>query len=237
MTILLTATGIGKFYGMRPVLKGISLQVERGEFVAVLGSNGAGKTTLLRILATLSRPSSGALTIGGIDALTHPSRARALIGLVSHQSLIYPDLTGRENLVFYGRMYGIPDRAGNRESRIENALRRVGLWGRHNDIARTYSRGMLQRLTIARAILHDPRLLMLDEPFTGLDQAAAGSLSALLRETAITGRAVVMATHELARGLDGVTRALILKGGRIEDELTNDLAPASLAALVEGAAA
>jgi len=253
MTILLSATNIGKLFGMRPVLRGVSLEIARGEFVAILGANGAGKTTLLRILATLARPSAGTLTIGTVDALAHPDRARAFIGLVSHQSLIYPDLTARENLEFYGRMYGAgkqrpggadqePGSRGERVGRrvtddelqplVEDALRRVGLWNRRDDLARTFSRGMIQRLTIARAILHDPLLLLLDEPFTGLDQAAAANLSALLCEMAVRNRAVVMTTHELGRGLDGVTRALILKGGQITHELRDDITAGALIALM-----
>ena len=115
---------------------------------------------------------------------------------------------------------------------VEDALRRVGLWNRRDDLARTFSRGMIQRLTIARAILHDPLLLLLDEPFTGLDQAAAANLSALLCEMAVRNRAVVMTTHELGRGLDGVTRALILKGGQITHELRDDITAGALIALM-----
>jgi ABC-type multidrug transport system ATPase subunit len=246
MTALLTATNIGKLYGMRPVLKGVSLQVERGEFVAVLGANGAGKTTLLRILATLSQPSAGSLTIAGVDALQHADRARAQIGMVSHQSLIYPDLTARENLEFFGRMYGIADfrlrisdlnatqsTIENPQSAIENVLRRVNLWNRRDDFARTFSRGMIQRLTIARAILHDPPLLLMDEPFTGLDQASAANLSALLHETAMSDRAVIMTTHELSRGLAGATRALIIKAGKIEHEVPAGFTPEQLTDLME----
>ena len=245
MTVLLTATNIGKLYGMRPVLKGVSLSVHRGEFVAILGANGAGKTTLLRILATLARPSAGALAIAGIDAIQHADQARACIGMVSHQSLIYPDLTARENLEFFGRMYGIGDkrletgdslrqsRIPHLQSQIENCLRRVNLWNRRDDFARTFSRGMIQRLTIARAILHDPPLLLMDEPYTGLDQTSAANLSALLRETAMSDRAVIMTTHELSRGLEGVTRALIIKTGKIEHELTAGFTPDMLTHLME----
>ena len=246
MASLLVAENIGKLYGMRPVLRGISLTVEHGEYVAVLGANGAGKTTLLKILATLIRPNTGALNIDGIDALTHPDRARARIGVVSHQSLIYPDLTAYENLRFYGEMYGIGNRQlaigkssdvrqpiANRQLPIENALRRVNLWNRKDDFARTFSRGMIQRLTIARAILHDPPLLLLDEPFTGLDQTSAANLSALLRETASNARAIIMTTHELSRGLEDITRALILKGGRIEHELTDGIDAGRLTELIE----
>jgi ABC-type multidrug transport system ATPase subunit len=250
MTDLLVATNIGKLYGMRPVLRGVSLTVNRGEFVAVLGANGAGKTTLLKILATLARPNSGTLSIDSIDALQHPDQARARMGVVSHQSLIYPDLTAYENLQFYGQIYGygiddfrfqISDMQTapateksivNLKSEIENALRRVNLWNRKDDFARTFSRGMTQRLTIARAILHNPPLLLLDEPFTGLDQASAANLSALLREAALSDRAVVMTTHEFQRGLEGVTRALVIRGGKIEAEEREDLSADRLTALV-----
>jgi heme exporter protein A len=241
---MLVAVDLAKFYGMRPVLRGVGLRVAAGEFLAVLGPNGAGKTTLLRILATLARPDAGKLAVGGVDALEHPARARALIGVVSHQTLIYPDLTALENLEFFARMYGIDggrttnDGRGkssieNRQSKIENALRRVDLWPRAHDLARTFSRGMIQRLAIARAVLHDPPLLLLDEPYTGLDQGSARNLSALLRELAIGGRAVVMTTHEFGRGLDGVTRALVLRGGRVAAELADGITAERLAAFFD----
>ena len=224
--MLLTAQSLTKFYGMRPVLKGVSIEVKQGEFVCLLGANGAGKTTLLRILATLSRPNSGALNIGGIDALKDPNRARATIGVVSHHSLVYPDMSAIENLRFYGQMYGLSSRelaagvsrkavAPDVHSRVETVLRQVNLWTRAHDLARTYSRGMMQRLTIARAILHDPALLLLDEPYTGLDQASAENLSALLSEVALSGRAVVMTTHEMGRGLEGVTRFVRVERGTL----------------------
>jgi len=242
MEALLVAENLGKLYGLRPVLRGVSLTVARGEFVAVLGANGAGKTTLLKILATLVRPNTGALRVDGIDALTHASRARARIGVVSHQSLIYPDLTAYENIRFYADMYGArvssstaqtaPGSPGADQSPIERTLRSVELWQRKDDLARTFSRGMIQRLSIARAIVHDPPLLLFDEPFTGLDQSSAANLSALLRQTALNGRAVIMTSHELSRGLDGVTRALILKGGRIEYELDTGLTPEHLTELL-----
>jgi heme exporter protein A len=227
-TALLSAFQVGKLYGLRPVLRSVSLQVQRGEFVALLGANGAGKTTLLRVLATLMRPDSGALMICGNDALAQPERARAYIGLVSHASLTYADLSAYENLMFYGRLYGIQQAV--LAVRVEEALRRVNLWTRRGDLARTFSRGMLQRLTIARALLHNPSVLLLDEPFTGLDQTSAANLSNLLRELVSQGHAVIMATHELGRGLSGVTRAVILKGGQVSEELYEDLTPDRLAA-------
>jgi heme exporter protein A len=245
---MVEAIELAKFYGMRPVLRNLSLRVERGEFVAILGPNGAGKTTLLRVLATLARPDAGKLTISGVDALENPSRARALIGVVSHQPLVYPDLTAAENLQFYAQMYGIErGRAGsewrlgtNRKSPVSSLhalvserLRQVDLLTRAHEPVRAFSRGMVQRLAIARAILHDPPLLLLDEPYTGLDQTSARNLSALLRELAVAGRTVVMTTHEFGRGLEGVTRAVLLKAGRVSGELTGALTPDRLVSLFE----
>ncbi len=227
---MLVAENVSLFFGVRPVLRGVSLSVQRGEWVAVLGANGAGKTTLLRVLATLLRPASGRLEVDGVDALAHPAEVRARVGMVSHHALIYPDLTAEENLRFFGQLYGL---SGARlEQRIERVLRDVGLWARRHDRARAFSRGMTQRLTIARAVLHDPDLLLLDEPFTGLDQLSAANFSAMLRGLAAQGRAVLMTTHELGRGMDGVTRALILKGGRIEAELREGITSDALATLL-----
>jgi len=211
---LLQASALTKLYGMRPVLRGVDLQVERGEFLTILGPNGAGKTTLLRILATLNRPNGGVLKIGDIDALTNPTQARTAIGVVSHHSLVYPDLTPYENLRFAGEMQGMDTRR-DLPARIEVVLRRVNLWSRAHDFARTFSRGMMQRLSIARAILHDPALLLMDEPYTGLDQTSAQSLSELLRDVAVSGRAVVMTTHELSRGLEYVTRYAHMAQGKL----------------------
>ncbi len=217
MPLFVQANKLTKFYGLRPVLRGVSLDVSRGDFLAVLGANGAGKTTFLRILATLNRPTSGTLTIGGVDVLRHPDQARALIGMVSHHSMIYPDLSAYENVRFHAVMHGA-------EAAVEDALRRVDLWPRAHDPARTLSRGMTQRLAIARALVHDPPLLLLDEPFTGLDQTSAERLSDLLNDTAAQGCAVVMTTHEFGRGLRGVTRAVAIRDGVIAGELDDPAA-------------
>jgi heme exporter protein A len=225
MPSFVRASKLTKFYGLRPVLKGISLDIEQGEFLAVLGANGAGKTTFLRVLATLNRPSSGALVIGGIDALKHPDQARAQIGMVSHHSMVYPDLSAFENLRFHAVMHSV-------ETRIEDALRRVDLWPRAHDAARTFSRGMTQRLAIARALIHDPPLLLLDEPFTGLDQPSAERLSQLLNDTAAQGRTVVMTTHEFGRGLRGLTRAVAIRDGVIAGSLTGEISTQTLSGLV-----
>jgi heme exporter protein A len=223
---MLVATDLSKFYGLRPVLRNVSLAVAQGEFVAILGPNGAGKTTLLRVLATLVRPDGGKLSIGGADVLQHPQQARAQIGMVSHQPLVYPDLTAFENLTFYARMYGVGQK--DEQALVTGVLERVDLLRRAQEPVRAFSRGMLQRLAIGRAILHDPALLLLDEPYTGLDQASANRLNALLRELAVAGRAVVMTTHEYNRGLEGVTRAIYLKAGQVTNELRSGITPEAL---------
>jgi heme ABC exporter ATP-binding subunit CcmA len=228
--MLLTATNLTKMFGMRPVLRGVDLAVAPGEWVCVLGANGVGKTTLLRILATLAKPNSGTIHINGVDALQNAAHARRFIGVVSHHSLVYPDLTAHENLQFFARLYGLETTASALAvaqspgssaqlpiSQIEDALRRVNLWSRAHDYARTFSRGMTQRLSIARAILHNPPVLLLDEPYTGLDQASAQALSALLGEVALSGRAVVMTTHELSRGLDHVSRYVHIAQGKLAE--------------------
>lgn len=213
MPALLDAESLVKFYGMRPVLRGASLRLTGGDFAALLGPNGSGKSTLLRVLSTLSRPDQGALTVCGVDALAHGDRARAYIGAVMHQPLIYGDLTARENLDFHARLHGVP----NASARVAAALDRVQLGARGRDPARTFSRGMTQRLTIARLLMQDARVILLDEPFTGLDIASAAALSALLTELACEGRAVLMATHE-SRGMEGVTRVLRLADGRLAED-------------------
>jgi len=231
---LVVASEIAKTYGMRPVLRGVSLGVDRGEFVAVLGANGAGKTTFLRILSTLSRPDSGRLHLGGVDAVEHPARARAIVGYVSHQPLLYPDLTAAENLWFYAQLYGVA--GGNRgetQGRIDAALRKANLSARAGEPTKAFSRGMLQRLAIARALLHDPGVVLLDEPYTGLDQVSARGLSELLLELAGAGRALIMTTHDISRGLDGVTRAVMIRGGKMAAELPGPVTPDRVAQLFE----
>ncbi|MFB0533988.1 MAG: ABC transporter ATP-binding protein, partial [Anaerolineae bacterium] len=176
--------------------------------------NGAGKTTLIRILAILSKATSGSVWMDGFDLADESVDIRRHMGLVSHQTLLYDDLTPDENLRFYGRMYDVPDL----EDRIEAVLRQVGLEGRRHDPVRTFSRGMQQRLAIARAILHRPAILLLDEPDTGLDQQAAEMLHELLATVGTKGRTVLMTTHNLERGLSMGDRVAILAGGRIAYE-------------------
>jgi heme exporter protein A len=200
-----------KAFGNRAVLKGVDLDVAAGEFLTLVGPNGAGKTTLMHVLSTLSRPTGGLVRIAGYDLADGAIEVRRQIGLVSHKTLLYDDLSAEENLRFYARMYDVP----GARTRIETVLRRVGLWGRQRDPVRTYSRGMQQRLAIARAMLHDPPILLLDEPDTGLDQHAAAMLTELLHEVGATRRTVLMTTHNLERGLELGDRVAILARGRI----------------------
>lgn len=200
-----------KAFGNRAVLKGVDLSVAEGEFLTLVGPNGAGKTTLINVISTLTRPTGGWVRMAGFDLADGAVQLRRQIGLVSHKTLLYDDLSAEQNLRFYARMYDVPD-AG---ARLETVLRRVGLWGRQRDPVRTYSRGMKQRLAIARALLHEPPILLLDEPDTGLDQHAAAMLTELLHEMGGTRRTVLMTTHNLERGLELGDRVAILAGGRI----------------------
>ena len=200
-----------KTFGLKPVLRGVDFRAEPGEFVALLGPNGAGKTTMLRILATLSRPTFGEVRIAGYQLPGQASAVRRLLGIVSHQPLLYGDLTAEENLRFYARMYGLTD--GGR--RIREALATVGLEARRGDLVRQFSRGMQQRLAIGRALLHDPQVMLLDEPYTGLDQDASAMLDSLLRHVAAGGRTVVMTSHDLPRAADLATRIDVLSRGVI----------------------
>lgn len=205
-----------KRFGLKTILRGLDFSVQTGEFVALLGPNGAGKTTFLRILATLSRPSLGSVKVGGYSLPNEAAQVRAKLGVVSHMPLLYPDLTAEENLRFYGRMYGI----GNMEARITEVLEMVGLEPRRKDLIRTFSRGMQQRLAIGRAVIHDPQVMLFDEPYTGLDQDACEMLDDVLRSVAADGRTVVMTSHDLARAEDIATRFDILSRGVITASTT-----------------
>ena len=200
-----------KRFGLKPVLRGLEFRVEPGEFVALLGPNGAGKTTFLRILASLSRPTLGDVRIAGYQLPAQASAVRRSLGVVSHLPLLYGDLTADENLRFYGRMYDVP----HLDWRITEVLEMVGLVGRRRDLVRTFSRGMQQRLAIGRAVLHDPEVMLFDEPHTGLDQDASAMLDGVLQEVAARGRTVVMTSHDLARVADLASRFDVLSRGLI----------------------
>ncbi len=200
-----------KRFGLKIVLRGVDFSVQPGEFVALLGPNGAGKTTFLRILASLSRPSLGEVTVANYKLPDQAAQVRAKLGVVSHLPLLYPDLTAEENLRFYARMYGIDEQ----EKRITEVLNMVGLEHRRKDLVSTFSRGMQQRLAIGRAVVHDPEVMLFDEPYTGLDQDASEMLDDVLRSVAAKGRTVVMTSHDLARAEDLATRFDILSRGVI----------------------
>lgn len=200
-----------KRFGLKNVLRGLDFDVQAGEFVALLGPNGAGKTTFLRILASLSRPSLGQVSVAGYKLPTQAAAVRRRLGVVSHLPLLYGDLTAEENLQFYGHMYDLQ----NLEARITEVLDLVGLSSRRRDLVRTFSRGMQQRLAIGRAVLHDPDVMLFDEPYTGLDQDASEMLDDVLKNVAAAGRTVVMSSHDLARAEDLATRFDVLSRGVI----------------------
>jgi heme exporter protein A len=200
-----------KTFGHRVVLRGVDLTINESDFVTLLGANGAGKTTLLHLIASLSKPTAGDIFINGYRLTGAANQLRRFIGLVSHKTLLYDDLTAEQNLRFYARLYDV----SNAKNRIETVLNQVGLWGRQHDPVRTYSRGMQQRLAIARAILPNPPILLLDEPDTGLDQHAADMLSHLLSAVGVSQRTILMTTHNLERGLSMGRRVTILAKGKI----------------------
>lgn len=226
--VMVRTKRITKAFGHFQVLRGIDLELEQGEFLTLLGPNGAGKTTFLRILATLAKPTSGEVELAGIPVAEAKSSIRGIIGVISHQTFLYEDLTPLENLRFYGKLYEVP----NLESRIAEVLELVGLTRRANDRVRTFSRGMQQRLSIARAILPNPPILLLDEPDTGLDRHAADMLVQAINDlgNATNQRTVIMTTHNLERGLAMSDKIAILVGGRLaRQEQSANLTPDELA--------
>jgi heme exporter protein A len=220
---MIAAGGIVKRFGPAAVLDGVSLEVPAGRCLALLGPNGAGKTTLLRILATLLRPTAGTLALDGVDALREPDRVRGQIGLVGHGSQVYEDLTALENLQFWVGMRG----GDASPARLERALQQVELEAFAAERARTFSAGMKRRLALARLALAEPRLLFLDEPYTGLDQRGRKWLAELLLAVKGGGGSLVVATHSFGDALDIADRVAILAGGRLvldrsSGELTRD---------------
>jgi heme exporter protein A len=202
--------GLRKTFGRREVLRGLSFALERGGFLTMFGPNGAGKTTTLRVLATLLTASQGSVRVAGHDVREDPMPVRRSVGLISHAPMLYLDLTAQENLRFYADMYGLEDR----EARITELLERLELSHRRYDVVRTFSKGMRQRLAIARAILHRPRVLLLDEPHSGLDPRAVDILDGLLAEIR-EEHTFVMVTHHIEKGLELASRLMIVDGGQI----------------------
>jgi heme exporter protein A len=211
MPLAVEVEQLSKRFGAARALDGVSWSAEAGSAVALLGPNGAGKTTLLRLCATLLRPSDGRVRLFGMDAAEHGTALRRRLAVLGHESFLYPDLSPRENLRFYARLF----RVAGADAQIEALIQRLGLAGWSHRPVRTLSRGLLQRCALARVLLHRPELLLLDEPFTGLDLAARDLLCDVLREAHTRGATVLMSTHEIALGLGLCTHALVLSDGRV----------------------
>jgi ABC-2 type transport system ATP-binding protein len=195
MAPVLVLSGLGKKFGEFVAVRDVSLEVGEGEVFGLLGPNGAGKTTLTRMLCGLLTPSEGQATVLGMDVATAGAALRQAVGLLTEQPGLYDRLSGWENLVYFGELYGVDPKDAARRS--EEYLTRFGLWERRFDLAGTYSKGMRQKLAIARALLHAPRVVFLDEPTSGLDPTAARSVRDIVAELARDGRTIVLASHNL----------------------------------------
>jgi ABC-type multidrug transport system ATPase subunit len=207
----LTFTDVSRNFGRRRALNRVSFRCDAGQIVALLGPNGAGKSTLLSITATLLEPSSGEVRYGDLTARSAGASLRGRIGLLGHDLYLYPELSAAENLTFFARVYCLDNVAG----RVDAALERAELSPRRDDVVSGFSRGMRQRLALERALIHDPRLVLLDEPFTGLDDAATAALRRRLEGLRTSGRVVLVTTHDLET-IDGIIdRAVMLQNGRL----------------------
>lgn len=202
---------VRKSYGHIDALRGVSFSLEKGDFLSIFGPNGAGKSTLLKILSAQTRPTKGKVYFAGVDLSNQPNNFRKTFGVISHLPFLYENLSAFDNLKFYGKLYGVD----NIEVKVEDILKKVELLDRKNDYVRGYSRGMLQRLSIARALIHDPEIILLDEPYTGLDQHASYILTNILREQFKNNKTIIMVTHNLSRGYDLSTKIAIMKKGEI----------------------
>lgn len=203
--------GLRKSYGDWPVLWDLDLQVEWGQVLVVFGDNGAGKSTLLKLISTQAKPEAGEVYVNGASSRKQPDRVRRAVGVVAHSDFLYEDLTCAENLAFYGRLYGLKDTS----SKVEQGLSLVGLLDRRNHRVRTLSNGMQKRLSIARALLHEPSVLLLDEPESGLDQEALCVLDGVLSDWKSRGRSAVVTTHNVDKGQLWGDRVAVLSGGRL----------------------
>jgi len=209
--VSLELRNVSKYYGDLAALVGAQLRVGPGDSILLYGPTGAGKTTLLRLLATLARPSEGEVLFHGKNVRQHAAAAKAAIGFVSDSTFLYGDLTVRENLEFSGTLFGLPEA----EKKIAAELEFFALQDRAHTPVRKLSRGLQQRVSLARALLHEPEFLVLDEPFTGLDAATVASLETLMRQLPDQGRTVVFSTHDFARGAALARRLVWLEAGRI----------------------
>jgi heme ABC exporter ATP-binding subunit CcmA len=212
--IVIEARGLTRKFGHLTALEAVDLDLRQGEALTLFGPNGAGKTTLLRILTSTLKPTSGTVRIAGRDPRVYERETRRLLGLISHQTFLYEELTARENLLFFGRLYGAADPAAAATALLDS----MGLTLRQDDAVATYSRGMQQRLALARCLIHDPEVVVLDEPFTGLDPHSATMLRRTLEALRTAGRTLLMVTHNLSRGLELSDRFMILAQGRVAAE-------------------
>jgi heme ABC exporter ATP-binding subunit CcmA len=211
---LLLTRDLTKTFGRFTALRSLSLEIPRGESLTIVGRNGAGKTTFLKIVSSIIRSYTGEVLISGKNLKTADEDTRRTIGFVSHESLLYKDLTVRDNLGFYARMYGVADR----DRRIGEIIRRVDLEAKTDVLVRALSRGMKQRLSLARAFIHSPSILLLDEPFTGLDERASEILDSLLGEFKASGGTLVMVTHDIERGWKLADRVVVFEKGKVVHE-------------------
>jgi heme exporter protein A len=212
----LAAVDLGRHFGRRRALSHVNFECHAGEIVGLLGPNGAGKSTLLAILSTLLAPSTGRVEYGSSGAAQSGAALRARLGMLGHDLYLYPELTAREHLMFFARLYGLPNPARV----VDEGLAHAALTARADDQVLGFSRGMRQRLALERALLHHPRLLLLDEPFTGLDQASSAALASRLKGLRDEGCLILLATHDLDVAEDVVSRSLFLRGGRLAAEGT-----------------
>jgi ABC-type multidrug transport system ATPase subunit len=201
---------VSRHFGRRRAVSHVSLTARSGDIIGLLGPNGAGKSTLIGMLATLVTPTSGTITYGGRSARTLGGALRASIGLLAHELSLYPDLTARQNLALFAGLYGLPV-----DETVDRALATSGLSDRADDVVSAFSRGMRQRLALERALLHRPRLVLMDEPFTGLDDAAVGAVRGRLQTIAADGAIVVVTTHDLDLADGLVSRVAIAHAGRL----------------------
>ena len=207
----LKVRNLSKNFGHLKALQEVDLDLEKGNSIAIFGDNGAGKTTLIKIISTLMSPTSGKIFVNDLDIRTNGDEVRNSLGLISHSLFLYSELNAIENLRYFGRLYGVLDL----DDRIKNLLGKFGLLPRMYDSVRTFSRGMLQRLALARAVIHNPDFLLLDEPFTGLDRSASQLLLKYLEEHKTGGGTSLLVTHNLQRGFESANQLAILSEGRM----------------------
>ncbi|MBN2413935.1 heme ABC exporter ATP-binding protein CcmA [candidate division KSB1 bacterium] len=226
---MITAQNIRKSFGHAHALKGVNFHIKKGEYVSLLGINGAGKTTLIRIISALTKPTEGNIIVSGVPLKKNPNLIRRLIGVMSHFTFLYGDMSAEENLKFYGNMYNVPDL----HDKIDQLLVKVNLNTRRYDLVRTFSRGMQQRLSLARAILHDPHILLLDEPFAGLDVNAEKLLTDLIHDYVSGGMTILLTTHDINYALRHSQRIFVLKEGElVKDDVSGALTRNEIAELL-----